>query len=147
MEPYQPLWHMFEVLQNYVKDEKNPEDHRDHVSVLMDFLVHCDMPSMTQLIALSMGTNVENICYSNLWFLFPRRTMVVTQQSDLHNSLVLQVTKAIPPTKRIDNKGNLSYHNSAIECEQYAYRRGDVKMVKIVEPLKPFEGALPIIEL
>ncbi|KAL9632751.1 MAG: hypothetical protein Q9164_005124 [Protoblastenia rupestris] len=147
-EPYRSLWHKFEALQSYVKDRKNPKDYRDHISVLLDFLVHCDMPNVSELIALSVpGAIAKTISYSNLWFLCPPGTMVVTQGSDLHNSSVLRVMNATPPTKRIDSKGKVSYHDSVVDCEHYGYRSGHINSIRTRQDLDQFEGFLPVTEL
>ena len=147
-EPYPSLWHKFEALQSYVKDPKNPKVTRNHISVLLDFLVHCDMPNVSELIALSVpGAVANHISYSNLWFLCPPGTMIVKRGSDLDNSKVLRVTNTMPPIKRIDSKGTVSYHDFSVDCEHYGDRGGHINLFQTREVFDQFEGCLPVTEL
>lgn len=147
-EPYQSIWRLFQLLQSYVKDQENPKDYRDHLAVLLEFLMHCNMPAVTQLVTLSTsGATAETICYQNLWFLFPPGTMAVVRETELRDYRVLRVTRANAPIKRIDGNGKLSYHGSSIDCGLYENQRGHLRLSQSRQAFHWFEGNRHLREL
>ena len=147
-EPYQLLWRQYHALETYSTDQSNPKDHRAHITVLLDFLRHCDMPNVPELIALcNPDIIVRSISYASLWLLYTPGTYMMEQRSSQKDSSVFFVDEVKPPSRKIDPKGRLVYGTFRLICLTINYDGKVLSYAKFGKTVETFEGDVSLSEL
>ena len=132
----------------YSEDENNRKDSRTHIRVLVDFLESCEMPNVSELIALCDPTNVvHSISYASLWFLYTPSTLVIRRHSHLSECVVCSVIDVVPPTKYIDEKGLISHSDQQVIYHEVSYDGTRFGLETDFYYIRTFDGFSPLAEL